>query len=371
MNGHICPECGTDRGAASEDGRPGCGCAEWAAEAARAERSAEAAAADFHPLRIRPYVTFEGPDSPHAPAAPGMPGAHDGYASLPPSPSAQPYAEGEPDGGAATMTLGVVRGPESGAGEGREYRSGSVSGSDFDSGSGSDSGFGNGYELDFERGSAAPLPEQRRGPAVWLAVGAAAVAVVGIAAFAGGLFSEADERDRALPDMVTGAPSVSDAPEASASRTGAGSPSALPSASASASASASGSASASASVSASASPAVAGASAVGALPGSSKSAAPTAAVSASTVRATDAVEQSPEPAAGTVLSRGARGPEVTELQDRLAQVWLYNGPRNGRFNERVEEAVRTYQSYKSIEGDPEGTYGPHTRRALEAETQEP
>src|SRR5688500_9613788 len=45
MTGHACPDCGGRR--------PGCACA----------RTAEAAAAeDFDPLRIRPYVTLDAPD---------------------------------------------------------------------------------------------------------------------------------------------------------------------------------------------------------------------------------------------------------------------------------------------------------------------
>ncbi|MFD9635038.1 peptidoglycan-binding protein, partial [Streptomyces violascens] len=53
MTGHGCPECGAERGV---NGRPGCACAERAAETLHAERVAEAAAAeDFDPLRIRPY----------------------------------------------------------------------------------------------------------------------------------------------------------------------------------------------------------------------------------------------------------------------------------------------------------------------------
>ncbi|MYV93333.1 peptidoglycan-binding protein, partial [Streptomyces sp. SID1034] len=57
------------------DGRPGCVCGERAAETLHAARSAEAAAAeDFDPLRIRPYVQLPnasaGPEegAPEAPA---------------------------------------------------------------------------------------------------------------------------------------------------------------------------------------------------------------------------------------------------------------------------------------------------------------
>ena len=77
MTGQDCPACGAkrgERGERGEDGRPGCACAERAARIPHAERSAEAAAAeDFDPLRIRPYVTL-----PNAPG--GDPGAFAGMA---------------------------------------------------------------------------------------------------------------------------------------------------------------------------------------------------------------------------------------------------------------------------------------------------
>lgn len=348
MNGHICPECGTGTGTGTEraaaasddvDGRPGCRCAERAAEAVRAERSAEVAAAeDFHPLRIRPYVTLQSPET-------------DSGAPLP------PFAEGDGDG-ATTMALEVVKGPAYDDSTAPLPAVPSALPPVADTG----------YELDFGQEPPVPDRKQRKGPALWLAVGAATVAVVGTAAFAGGLFSGDDERDRALlPDMVTSAPSASDDPEASASQSGiVGSQS--PTLSASESESASASASASASGSASSSSAAVSPS-VGA--DSSEPVAATSSAAPDTTQATGTVKQSPEPATAATLSRGDRGAEVAELQERLAQAGLYNGPTNGQFNDRVEQAVRKYQAYKGIQGDTGGTYGPNTRRALEAETQEP
>ncbi|MGW0564123.1 peptidoglycan-binding domain-containing protein [Streptomyces sp. NPDC003016] len=367
MNGHVCPECGTDRGAASDDaGRPGCGCAERAARAVRAERSAEIAAAeDFDPLRIRPYVTLQETDD-----------------------GASPPSYAEPEGTTAmTMPLGVLNGPGHEGGPGRDATgttdttavmgavpsygpppgAGPGYGADPGFGSGVDPGFGFGFGFGEE--PSGPRRQQRKGPVLWLAVSAAAAAVVGTAAFAGGLFSGEDEREHALPDVVTSVPSASDGPETSASESGAGSQSPSPSASASASASPSASTSteASASTSASASGSRSAAASASASADASK---PTASAAPSTARTTTTAEKPPEPAAAT-LRRGDRGPEVAELQDRLAQLWLYRSRKNGHFSDRVEEAVRTYQSYKYIQGDPEGTYGPHTRRALEAETEEP
>ncbi|HWU10627.1 MAG TPA: peptidoglycan-binding protein, partial [Streptomyces sp.] len=62
MTGHMCPECGGEQGA-----RPRAGCACGAGAAARAGREARAAeiaaAEDFDPLRIRPYVTLNSDDT--------------------------------------------------------------------------------------------------------------------------------------------------------------------------------------------------------------------------------------------------------------------------------------------------------------------
>ncbi|WP_180357161.1 peptidoglycan-binding protein [Streptomyces sp. TLI_146] len=74
------------------------------------------------------------------------------------------------------------------------------------------------------------------------------------------------------------------------------------------------------------------------------------------------------PATAPVLRRGDNGPEVAELQDRLAQLTIYNGKTDGHFGSRTENAVRTYQSYMGLESDPPGVYGPETRSALEAQT---
>ncbi|MFF0061764.1 peptidoglycan-binding protein [Streptomyces sp. NPDC005279] len=71
------------------------------------------------------------------------------------------------------------------------------------------------------------------------------------------------------------------------------------------------------------------------------------------------------------MRSGDSGPEVTELQQRLAEASLYTGPVDGTYSESVEDAVRAFQRDRHVRGDPRGTYGPNTRRALEAETQEP
>ncbi|NEB74189.1 peptidoglycan-binding protein, partial [Streptomyces sp. SID14478] len=71
---------------------------------------------------------------------------------------------------------------------------------------------------------------------------------------------------------------------------------------------------------------------------------------------------------GGALHRGDRGPEVSELQYRLRKLNLYADEPDGDFDDRTVLAVATYQFARGIDGDATGTYGPATRRALEAET---
>lgn len=199
----------------------------------------------------------------------------------------------------------------------------------------------------------------RRGALI--AASGAVVAVLGAAGWASGLFSyDSPSRDDAAPDDVrasvpdqpSGSPSAEPSPGASSA-----SPSASPSASDSPSAGASASASPSPSASSSA-------------PSASAPAEPSA--TASTGAASSAPAAAPEPSdpGGTapVLRRGDRGPEVTELQQRLRQVWLYHGDIHGQYTPRVEEAVRAYQWSRGI-AEERGVYGPQTRARLEAETQ--
>ncbi len=67
-NGHACPECGAPR---QPNGTPSCGCTRRASDALRDARTAQAAAAeDFDPLRIRPYVELGGAAAGAKPAGP-------------------------------------------------------------------------------------------------------------------------------------------------------------------------------------------------------------------------------------------------------------------------------------------------------------
>ncbi|WNI24993.1 peptidoglycan-binding domain-containing protein [Streptomyces sp. ITFR-16] len=392
MTGHICPECGTD-------GRPGtgpgCACAgraahgdagqpqhtegrrpaaphevpaeERAAEQRRiaeqhAERSAEMAAAeDFDPLRIRPYVTLGG-ERPAA-TAPGGPqegpqdrqqdeprgGSHDT--------SRAPAPDGRPGDAATTMPLFLnPAGPAPGPGPGPGPLPDAVA----PTGPGDPGGPADGTHTALPTAAPAPVQPRRRRPFAALAAGAAVVTVVGTAAFIGGLFNgdgggEAD-LDQALPSTVASLPEESASASASAKTSASPTPSrpvtASPSASTSASASPPPSASASRSASASA----------------SAPASPSPSATTQESRPPEGVA----PPAGTpdssTLRRGDHGPEVAELQRRLQEIWLYRGPADADYSDRVESAVRDFQSSMYIQGDPEGAYGPNTRRALEAIT---
>ncbi|MER8011024.1 peptidoglycan-binding domain-containing protein [Streptomyces sp. NPDC094149] len=151
--GHLCPECGAPR---SGDNTPSCGCAQRASEALREARTAQAAAAeDFDPLRIRPYVDLEGATEGTMPLRAVGPDLRPFETTAPPAPAAPPVAASVP-----------VRHP------GRRR------------------------------------PRTRT---VLLAAGGAVVAVVAAAGLASGLFSyEPPSRDTALPDDVRA--SVPEAP---------------------------------------------------------------------------------------------------------------------------------------------------------------
>ncbi|WP_307825110.1 peptidoglycan-binding protein [Streptomyces sp. M2CJ-2] len=214
-----------------------------------------------------------------------------------------------------------------------------------------------------------PPGGRRRRRAALLAAAGAVVAVAGAAGWASGLFAyEAPSRDGALPDDVR--VSVPDVPSASPSASAspsegtdpAASPSLLVSASASPSENASPSASESVSVSESS------ASATPSDTAEPSSAAPTTAPAEALEEGTDEEERE---VTGAVLRRGDHGPEVVELQQRLRQLHLYNSEIHGRFNRRVEDALRTYQWSRGIRGDELGVYGPETRSRLESETREP
>ncbi|WP_234438457.1 peptidoglycan-binding domain-containing protein [Streptomyces sp. NRRL S-340] len=436
--GHVCPECGAPR---SADNSPSCACRQRAADALRDARTAEAAAAeDFDPLRIRPYVDYgdygdsggsagEGDSWGHggdtgrgradaggtrgthgtaaredsgAPLTPGNPQAASGAGpdtttTTPPAPKptptptptngtdapnrtgpAHPAGTGHTGGTAAgarteaptrtvpaveaTMPLRAVALPAP-----LTPRADAPSATDlslFDAGGtrAFEGAAGHGGDADGEGAAPEGRRRGRRRPAALLAVSAAVVALAAACAYAGGLFSyESPARDGAAQEVREGIP---DAPTSAAPATPPRSPAAAPSPSVSASASAS--PSATASPSASPSP-----SATGASPspsGSTGAAAPGLASTtpAPTASASPPVTRTPLPPA--TLRRGDRGPEVSDLQERLARLYLYTGRIDGFYDQHVENSVRTYQWARGITSDGLGVYGPATRASLEAET---
>ncbi|TXS54956.1 peptidoglycan-binding domain-containing protein [Streptomyces sp. t39] len=404
MTGNTCQECGRPRAAAGGTGFA-CTCAGAAgggdrgadpsARPGRGRTTAEemAAAEDFDPLRIRPYVTLEALDTSDRPPAPGPAG--------PPGPS-RPPAGGTGAGGAPGYTGYGGTGGQAGDG----HRP-SPQGAPAAPGSGAPGRHGqhgpDPYAPGGEQGDhptavlrpvAAPLPAEmpaaagawradtqelppvtgrdaaapaagparrsrRRGAAALAAV--AAFAVAGTAAYASGLFDGDDGRDRvSMPDRENG-PSFAlgpDAPLEPPKPTG--SPSASPSRTAKPSPSASASASPSASASATRS-----------APATSAPAAPPAPTP--TAQVTGTVSEEPSDDAPGTLRLGDTGSDVRELQLRLQEIWLYSRDwqTDGVFDTNLENSVKVYQWDRGIKGDPLGVYGPQTRRALEAETREP
>lgn len=73
-------------------------------------------------------------------------------------------------------------------------------------------------------------------------------------------------------------------------------------------------------------------------------------------------EASPTPTSPAVLRRGAEGPTVTALQQRLGELGYWLGPRDGRFGDLTQQAVYALQKAAGLSRD--GVVGPKTRAAL-------
>ncbi|MFF9115931.1 peptidoglycan-binding protein [Streptomyces massasporeus] len=494
-NGHPCPECGAPR---QRDNTPTCACTHRAAEALRDARTTEAAAAeDFDPLRIRPYVEIDagasgGPGGGTAPSndsaeptpdalddtalrpgtglagpspaqspgpaaedAPGRAAADDsaalpyGDAPRPPgngsaeasrtqgpgqttertqTPAATghsatpPHGAGpQPTGNGSAEASAAAQGPGEPAAEGTPGPAAAADRADslphaeaphpgggarptspadatmplrpvepdatavlpaasaasalptplapaatepsvtdlrmFDGTAGADRGAA-------EAGGPGGRTPGRRRRNLLVAAAGACVAVVAAAGYASGLFSyESPSRDTALPDDIRA--SVPDAPSSSgASTPPRGSASAAPSAPAAPPPSPSRSGSPSASPSPSAPSASASA---------SRSPSPSAPQPSGSATGP---EQAPpddgrQKGGPTVLRLGDRGPEVTELQLRLRQLVLYTDDADGTFDDRLADAVRTYQWSRGVQSDELGVYDRETREKLESETREP
>ncbi|MET8824943.1 peptidoglycan-binding protein [Streptomyces sp. NPDC004610] len=346
--GHRCPECGANRGA---DNTPSCVCGRVASDALRDARTAEQAAAeDFDPLRIRPYIDLNG-------TAP----------TPPPAPDQAPAPAPDPD---ATMTLRAVSAPLP-----MEVPT-PVTGPDPGHVEAFEGGGGPGTPARPPVDGAAPGPSRRRRKGLLIAAGGAVVTVLAAAGFAGGLLSyDKPSRDTAMPDDIREAvPDVrTSGPSGSP-----GSPSAAPhSPSASVSLSASPSTSPSLSPSPSASSTT---SATASAPNGTEGAAPSGTPTTTTTPDDDRSgggggggdDGDGEGETGVVLRRGDQGPEVTELQLRLAELRLYNGRVDDRFGRDLENAVTTYQWARGVRVEEGwGVYDGATREMLERETSEP
>ncbi|MFJ7344024.1 peptidoglycan-binding protein [Streptomyces sp. NPDC101110] len=385
-NGHPCPECGAPR---QRDNTPSCACTHRAAEALLDARTTQAAAAeDFDPLRIRPYVEIDTGDASggragEQPSDGRTPGEQAAGEQASREQASVPYAEAAHPGGAAppvspadvTAPLPVV---DPGATAALPAASGisaapatsavpapltsattEPSVTDlrvFDGSRGTDRGAP-------EPGESSQRRPRRRSTLLVVAAGAC-VAVVAAAGYATGLFSyESPSRDTALPDDIRA--SVPDAPSSSAAPSAAeGSATAVEPAPAAPRPSPS----RSAGPSASPSPSVPSASA-------SPSQSPSPSAPQTSPPATGAGQAPPENSrqkgGPTVLRIGDRGPEVTELQLRLRQLNLYIDDADGDFDDRLQDAVRTYQWSRGIQTDDLGAYDAETRTKLESETKQP
>ncbi|NEC86783.1 peptidoglycan-binding protein [Streptomyces sp. SID12501] len=319
--GHVCPECGAPRGA---DNTPSCACAERAADAHLEARTAEAAAAeDFDPLRIRPYVELT-PDNHASPEHP-VPDQAAAETTMP-IPAVQVPGWGADE--AATTAIPAVRHPSDNPARPADDELPSVSG---------------------------------RRPRVLL-LGAAGAVVVLLAAggLAGGMFTydkpdrnntAAQEVRESVPAATTSAasptPSGSPTPSASTSPT----PTPIPSRSAIRTLSPTRTAP-------SATP--------------SRSATPTQAPA--TAQATGTITSAPggdEKETAPVLRPGDHGAEVLELQLRLQQLAIYLNDTDGVYDDNVETAVTKYQTTRGIAAEEPGVYDRTTRERLESETTEP
>ncbi|MFF4208061.1 peptidoglycan-binding protein [Streptomyces sp. NPDC001796] len=317
-NGRACPECAAPR---RGDGTPSCGCTRRAAEALREARTAEAAAAeDFDPLRIRPYVEL-GDETVRLGAVPEEPDT----TARPDAAPAEPDTTARPDAApAVTTALPAVPDVEDRTAAGPT--------------------------------DAEPRARRLRRTAL-LATGGAVVAVVAAAGYASGLFSyDPPQRDGALPQEIrasvpeASSPAGTSAPPATVS-VAAPPPSRNPAPSASPSPSPSPSS-----------------------PSPTPSTSPTPSDTPTTAPATATASPGPHAQphqSPLVLRTGDQGPEVRELQLRLRQLALYLGPANGTYDAQVESAVRNYQISRGITGDEPGVYGAATRARLESETTRP
>jgi hypothetical protein len=391
---HICPECSTPR---ASDGTPSCACGRRASEALLETRTAEAAAAeDFDPLRIRPYVELGDERGGSPAAAGGGPGTdHDRTSTIamPVTTAATTAAGPDPTGvrtfdqrgegasgaGSDAWSTPSRAGAASTAGGPRPGASPSAS---------TQALFPTPLSPYAPLSSGTPSPDasagrpvrrrrhRRRAGIVVVLAGTAAAGVMAAAGFASGLFSySAPERDRALPDdLRASAPDVSPDGDASpAGPSGEGGGGAAPAPAPPGGGAGTATKSPTRSPSPSPSPSEPSGSPSPSVSVDPAQSAPGASASTgSSATGSDGSKDSRIVAPRT-LRPGDEDPEVTELQLRLRQLGLYNGDIDKNYDSQVEQAVLFYQSSRGITKDQDepGVYGLVTRERLESETKEP
>ena len=72
-----------------------------------------------------------------------------------------------------------------------------------------------------------------------------------------------------------------------------------------------------------------------------------------------------QPTRPPVIRAGARGQEVTDLQNRLAALGYYRGEIDGEFGPATREAVTAFQRANALDAD--GIVGEETRQLLYSE----
>lgn len=367
-------QCSVCRAFPHADGTPSCECAPR-----HPDETGAAGADSFRPLRVRPYFSPEGTDTEDpAPAEPVT--APPPYGALPDVPLAPArFGPGSPGHlawvGPKSEDVDLFEGTDAGTGAGAGAGPGTGAGAEPGpwAATGPGAGAGPGAPLvpaqrtgeadddpvglvvlrreEPTRAERRRQARRRKGP---IAIAAVAVLGVGAAVFATGLIGGDDTSDdNALPDPTKAAPTApaheSEEPgttSASPTRSGSGSASAKPSGS-----------------------------------GSSKASRRTA--SGSPTRIGGEITTAPRPTATgggpdsrprgpRTLRPGDSGAEVEELQNRLKQLYVfYITPADGEYDSDVSTWVSQFQRDEGIKGDQDGVYGPHTRRALEAATEEP
>ncbi|WP_370253889.1 peptidoglycan-binding protein [Streptomyces sp. V4I8] len=305
-NGPVCPECGTPR---ASDGTPDCSCGRVASDARRASRTAETAAAeDFDPVRIRPFVDL-GDDA---------------------------DADADVDADADEVA----------------WKPRELTNSDdvlLTSADTAEEPSAPALLLDAD---APESPRHRRRTLLITGVGATLVALLA-GAFQGGLFTyDSPSRDGSLPDGIRAPVPGGSAGDVTSHQGRSGTSSASPSGS---------STPEPGTTPTDSSPTPTDASATPTAPPSSAGTAPSAA----------APEPSAPEGRPPVLRFGDQGAEVVELQLRLRQIGVYGDAADGDYDRAVESAVRSYQLTRVVLADDSGVYGTATRASLESETSEP